>query len=79
MVQVEPLSLRGLQGWRLLGMWRNPEHLNAGAFTSYVLRDGGRRYLLDMEVFHERREKEPYVREGWIIMNTFIPGEENGQ
>lgn len=78
-VQVEPLRLRGLSGWRLLGMWRNPEHLNAGAFTSYVLRSDGRRYLLDMEIFHEHREKEPYVREGWIIMNTFIPGEENGQ
>ncbi|MBN2588146.1 MAG: DUF4837 family protein [Candidatus Fermentibacteraceae bacterium] len=79
MVQVETLDLRGLGGWRLLGMWRNPEHLNAGAFTSYVLRDGGRRFLLDMEIFHEHREKEPYIREGWIIMNTFIPGEQNGQ
>jgi hypothetical protein len=78
-VQVEPFSLRGMQGWKLLGMWRNPEHLNAGAFTSYVLRSGSRRYLLDMEVFHERKEKEPYIREGWIIMNTFMPGEENGQ
>ncbi|MCD4776890.1 MAG: DUF4837 family protein [Candidatus Aegiribacteria sp.] len=74
-VEVQPLELRGLQGWRLLGMWRNPDHLNAGAFTSYVIRDNGRRYLLDMEVFHEHREKEPYIREGWIILNTFIPGE----
>lgn len=78
-VQVEPLDLRGLEGWKLLGMWRNPEYLNAGAFTSYVLRSDGRRYLLDTEVFHERREKEPYIREGWLIMNTFIPGEENGR
>lgn len=74
-VEVQPLELRGLQGWRLLGMWRNPDHLNAGAFTSYVIRDNGRRFLLDMEVFHEHREKEPYIREGWIILNTFIPGE----
>ncbi len=77
-VQVQPLDLRGLHGWRLLGMWRNPEHLNAGAFTSYVFRSNGRRYLLDMEIFHEHREKEPYIREGWIIMNTFILGEYNG-
>lgn len=79
MVRVEPMELRGMEGWRLLGMWRNPEHLNAGAFTSYILRSGGRRYLLDMEVFHERREKEPYIREGWIIMNTFMPGDEDGR
>ncbi|GEM_PF-422196 len=77
-VQVDTLYLRNLRGWRLLGMWRNPEHLNAGAFTSYVFRSDGRRYLLDLEVFHERREKEPYIREGWIIMNTFVPGGENG-
>jgi len=76
-VEVQPIELRDLQGWRLLGMWRNPEHLNAGAFTSYILRSDGRRYLLDMEVFHEHREKEPYIREGWIIMNTFMLGEEN--
>ncbi|MCK4807185.1 MAG: DUF4837 family protein [Candidatus Aegiribacteria sp.] len=77
-VEVQSMDLRGLHGWKLLGMWRNPEHLNAGAFTSYVLRSNGRRYLLDMEIFHEHREKEPYIREGWIIMNTFILGEYNG-
>ncbi|NOQ22619.1 MAG: DUF4837 family protein [Candidatus Aegiribacteria sp.] len=76
-VEVLPVDLRGLHGLRLLGMWRNPEHLNAGAFTSYVLRSNGRRYLLDTEVFHENREKEPYIREGWIIMNTFMLGGDN--
>lgn len=78
-VEAQPLELRGLEGWWLLGKWRNPDHLNAGAFTSYILRDNGRRYLLDMEVFHEHLEKEPYIREGWIIMDTFMPGGENGR
>lgn len=78
-VEVQSMDLRGLHGWRLLGIWRNPEYLNAGAFTSYVLRNSGRRYLLDVEIFHEHREKEPYIREGWIIMNTFMLGEENGE
>lgn len=73
-VQSEPLELHGVDGMRLLGMWRNPEHLNAGAFTSYILYVGETRFLLDLEVFHEHREKEPYIREGWIIMNTFVPG-----
>ena len=76
-VEVQPMNLRGLHGFRLLGMWRNPDHLNAGAFTSYVLRSNGRRYLLDTVVFHEHREKEPYIREGWIIMNTFMLGGDN--
>jgi hypothetical protein len=73
-VQAAPLSLGGMEGFRLLGMWRNAEHLNAGAFTCYVLLAGETRYLIDMEVFHEHGEKEPYIREGWIIMNSFVPG-----
>lgn len=77
-VTVEPFDLHGLEGWRFHGMWRNPDHLNAGAFSSYVLYGNGIRYLLDMEIFHEHREKEPYIREGWIIMNTFFTGEYNG-
>ncbi len=73
-VVAAPFELHDLRGWKLLGMWRNPDHLNAGAFTSYILFADGRRYLLDMEIFHEHREKEPYVREGWIVMNTFFAG-----
>ncbi len=73
-VAVDPFKLHELSGWMLLGMWRNPDHLNAGAFTSYILHADGRRYLLDMEIFHEHREKEPFIREGWIIMNTFFAG-----
>jgi hypothetical protein len=73
-IQAVPLNLRGMEGFRLLGMWRNAEHLNAGAFTSYILFAGSTRFLLDMEVFHEHRGKEPYIREGWIIMNTFALG-----
>jgi len=73
-VQAVRIRLRGIEGYRLTGMWRNPVHLNAGAFTSYILFDRGTRYLLDMEIYHEHREKEPFVREGWIIMNTFAPG-----
>lgn len=76
-VQIESFELHGYQGYKILGMWRNPEFLNAGAFTSYILFDAERRYILDVEVFHEHGEKEPYIREGWIIMNTFIPGAVN--
>ena len=73
-----PLTFRGYQGWRLTGVWRNPEYLNAGAFTSYIVRVDGRRYLLDMEVYHPQETKEPYLREGWAIMNTFTPGGDDG-
>jgi len=65
-------------GWKLTGVWRNPEYLNAGAFTSYILRVDGRRYLLDMEVYHPQEAKEPYLREGWTIMNTFVADGEDG-
>jgi len=72
-VQIETMNLNGLDGYFLLGMWRNPEYLNAGAFTCYILFDAGRRYILDLEIFHANGEKEPYIREGWIIMDTFLP------
>ncbi len=66
-----PISPGGLSGWRLTGAWINPAHLNAGAFTSYVLRSGGRSFILDAEVFNPGEEKEPYIREGWLLMSTF--------
>lgn len=72
-VLAEPFTLNTMQGWRLTGVWRNPEHLNAGAFTTYVLDHDGYRYILDLEVYNPGREKEPYIREGWTIMNSFVP------
>ena len=79
-VQFSPMAHLGLDGWMLLGVWRNPEHLNAGAFTSYILFDegAGTKYVLDFEVFHPHASKEIYLREGWIIMNTFVPGGSDG-
>ncbi|MBN1435370.1 DUF4837 family protein, partial [Candidatus Fermentibacterales bacterium] len=77
---VVPMRLRGLDGYLLVGAWRNPEHLNAGAFTSYVLRDRetGTGYMLDFEVYHPHATKEIYLREGWTILNTFFPGGSDG-
>lgn len=69
-----PIDLGSCEGLELLGVWRNPEHLNAGAFTSYVFRHGDRSYLIDFEVYYPEGHKEPYIREGWTIMNTFVPG-----
>jgi hypothetical protein len=73
-----PFRFRGLEGWKLTGVWRNPEYLNAGSFTSYILRVDERRFLLDMEVYHPQEPKEPYLREGWTIMDTFVPDGEDG-
>ena len=60
-----------LEGLQLTGVWRNPEFLNAGSFTCRVLDAGDEWYILDMEVYNPGHAKEPYLREGWIIMNTF--------
>ncbi len=70
-VTVEPLDYRGMTGRTVTGMWRNPEYLNAGAFTARVLDFQGTRYIIDMEVYNPGREKEPYLREGWVMMDTF--------
>jgi hypothetical protein len=72
-LSASPIEVGGASGWILLGSWRNPEHLNAGAFSSYVLSTDTRRYILDIEVYNPGEEKEIYIREGWLIFNTFIP------
>lgn len=77
-LEVLPLSTGGMTGWRLTGAWINPHHLNAGGFTSYVLQDAGRSFLLDAEIYNPDAEKEPYVREGWILMGTFAVEEQDG-
>jgi len=66
-----PILINGLSGWELTGVWRNPEYLNAGSFTTRVLDLGGVWYILDMEVYNPGHRKEPYLREGWVIMDTF--------
>lgn len=65
------ITVGELTGWEITGVWRNPEYLNAGAFTSRVLDTGEEWYILDMEVYNPGYAKEPYLREGWIIMDTF--------
>jgi hypothetical protein len=72
-LSVGPWQVDGFPGWVLLGEWRNPEHLNAGGFTSYVLQSDSGVWILDVEVYNPGSEKEPYIREGWLIMNTFSP------
>lgn len=72
-LSISPCSLAGARGWELIGAWRNPEHVNAGAFASYVLQAGSRRYILDAEVYNPGEEKELYIREGRLIMKTFVP------
>lgn len=68
----EPVTSGGLSGIQLTGVWRNPEYLNAGSFTSRVLDAGDEWYILDLEVYNPGHAKEPYLREGWIIMDTFV-------
>jgi len=70
-LEILPIERGGLSGWRLTGAWINPHHLNAGGFTSYVLRGGTGSFILDAEVFNPGGEKEPFIREGWILMDTF--------
>ncbi len=67
----EPITSSGLNGLQLTGVWRNPEYLNAGSFTTRVLDGGAEWYILDMEVYNPGHAKEPYLREGWIVMDTF--------
>lgn len=76
-VTVSSITFGGMSGISLTGMWRNPEYLNAGAFTSRILDSGERRYIMDMEVYNPGREKEPYLREGWVMMDTFREGSGN--
>ena len=71
-VCIEQITQNGMPGWELTGVWRNPEYLNAGSFTTRVLDSGDEWYILDMEIYNPGQKKEPYLREGWIIMDTFF-------
>lgn len=70
-LSMTPIEQNGLPGWEMTGVWRNPEYLNAGSFTSRVLDAGDEWYILDMEIYNPGFKKEPYLREGWVIMDTF--------
>lgn len=76
-VDVSRITFGGMNGFSLTGMWRNPDYLNAGAFTSRILDSRERRYIMDLEVYNPGREKEPYLREGWVMMDTFREGSAN--
>lgn len=77
-LEAVPVSVGGASGWRLTGAWTNARHLNAGGFTSYVLLHGNRSFLLDAEVFNPGAEKEPYIREGWLLFETFAVEGQDG-
>lgn len=70
-VTIRQIVQNGLPGWELTGVWRNPDYLNAGSFTTRVFDSGDEWYILDMEIYNPGYKKEPYLREGWIIMDTF--------
>ena len=71
-ITVEQITQNGMPGWELTGVWRNPDYLNAGSFPTRGLDSGDEWYILDMEIYNPGQKKEPYLREGWIIMDTFL-------
>jgi len=71
-ISMRSIEYSGLPGWEITGVWRNPEYLNAGAFTTRVLDAGEEWYIFDMEVYNPGMKKESFLREGWIIMDTFF-------
>lgn len=71
-ISLHQIEYSGLPGWEIIGVWRNPEYLNAGSFTTRVLDAGEEWYIFDMEVYNPGMKKESFLREGWIIMDTFF-------
>jgi len=67
-----PSELKGSTR-QLYGRWEDEQVTAAGPFRAYEVRQGGRRFLVDLAVFAPGRRKLPYLRELMAIAETLEP------
>ncbi|MBD3166826.1 DUF4837 family protein [bacterium] len=72
-LQKREVTIGGFQAVKVMGLWETKSTLGGGPFVSYMLHANGTLYLLDGMVFAPDREKEPFVRQFELILNTFEP------
>ncbi len=69
----EETTIAGYPALKVHGLWETYSSLGGGPFVSYLLHAGGTLYLLDGQVFAPDRDKEPFIRQFEVILNTFVP------
>jgi len=69
----EELEYAGRRALRISGIWENKNLLVGGPFRTYCFYDeeDRRRYLVDAAVYAAGTEKEPYLRQVDLIVQTF--------
>jgi hypothetical protein len=72
-VTSQEVEFAGRRALRMAGIWENKELLVGGPFHTYCFydRNAGRRYLVDAAVYAAGTEKEPYLRQVDLIIQTF--------
>ena len=69
----EEVAFAGHRAVKLSGIWENKQLLAGGPFRTYCFyqEEAGRRYLVDAAVYAAGTEKEPYLRQVDLIVQTF--------
>lgn len=69
-VRKEHTKLGGHEALRIVGAWKNEEHLIGGAFQSYAFWHEGKAYIVDNIVFFPAGDKLPSLIELYVISNS---------
>lgn len=69
----QEVEFAGRRALQIAGIWENKELLVGGPFRTYCFYDQstGRRYMVDAAVYAAGTEKEPYLRQVDLIVQTF--------
>ncbi|MDP8205822.1 MAG: DUF4837 family protein [Candidatus Electryonea clarkiae] len=70
-IKVTESSISDVPAVRVEGLWETIGNLGGGPFVSYIFHSGGTLYFIEGAVFAPDREKELFVRQLDIILNTF--------
>ncbi|MBZ0264796.1 DUF4837 family protein [bacterium] len=72
-LQMKETTLNGMPAIQAYALWETIGPLGGGPSVLYLLHSGGTLYLLEGMVFAPDRDKEPFIRQLEVILNTFEP------
>ena len=72
------VSVDGRMVYKLTGLWENPENVNGGPFITYLVEEGGKRYLLDAMLFYPSGNKWPFLNKLEASLKRTVQGLETG-
>ncbi len=72
-LRIEKFQFAGYEGWRILGSWKNMNHMIGGAFQAHGFWDekNKRAYVVDNSVYFPAGDKLPTLLELFMISSSF--------